>query len=55
MMIVIVRMIGKTLKLNVIVSHNFIQFICVITLSIGISILINQYLQRGERNETNNV
>lgn len=54
-MIVIVRMIGKLIHMQLLISHNFIQFICVTILSVGLSIIVNQLLQRGESHERTNV
>lgn len=55
MIIVLVRMIGKIIKMNIIIENNFVQFIFVLILSIGLSFFVNQFIQGSESYEKNNI
>ena len=55
MMIVFVRMIGKLIKINMFIENNFIQFLLVMILSLGLSAFVNGFIQESESYEKCNI
>lgn len=51
LMIVVIRMIGKLMKIESVVQNNFIQFICVVFFSIGISIFYETLIRGVKKND----
>lgn len=53
--IVVVRIIGKLIYVEQLISNNFIQYICVLILSIGLSMMTQIFIQGSENDERTNV